>query len=110
MENKCKSGWLLNREQFSGAAILLLYGHLDYRRHAVALPYDAVKGHRFNDDVDTLARLESMFSETQFMACPGARIDAALLDAARADWWYSQEKSYDDDERSNETEIADEDE
>jgi len=96
------------RIRYSEAAQKVMDIAIDHRRATIQLPPDAVRGARFNDDGAILARLESMTNETEFMACPGLKIDGALLDAAQADGWYATEKDYG---HEGETEIVgDEDE
>lgn len=111
MEPKVKGGWAMNRELFSIDARSVFEVAVNHRRLGIVLSDDAIRGVRFNDDVAILARLESMFTEAEFMACPGTRIDSALIDAAQSDHWYTNEKDYDwPDMPEGETEIADEDE
>lgn len=106
--DKIKSGWAMNREQFSDNAKKVLEVAINHRRLELKLPDDALRGLRFNDDDAILARLESMFTEAEFMACPGLRIDSALLEAAQSDHWYQYEKKYDGDYfSSDETESDD---
>lgn len=109
MDGKVKGGWTMNREKFSDNARTVLEVAINHRRLGLKLPDDALRGVRFSDDGAILARLESMFTEAEFMACPGLRIDSALIDAAQSDHWYTYEKKYDCDYGpSDETEIDDE--
>lgn len=97
----------MDRVLFSDAARKVFEIAVDHRRQVLKLSDDALRGVRFNDNGAILARLESMFSEGEFMACPGTRIDAALTDAAQSDHWYTYEKKYDCDYgHEAETEIA----
>lgn len=110
MSIKVEGGWTMDREIFSDDAKKVLAVAINHRRALLQLPGDALRGMRFNDDGAILARLESMFTEAEFMACPGLRIDGALRDAAQSDYWYEHEKRYDCDYgESGETEIADDD-
>jgi hypothetical protein len=105
-EPKVQSGWAMDRETFSQLARELMMLMIASRRASIRLPDDTLKGPRFNDNVAILARLESMFTEAQFVVSPGDRIDWALIDAARSDHWYAIEKRYDypDVEHEQETE------
>lgn len=105
MGAKVPGGWSMDRTPFSQVAREVLAAMLNARRLGLRLADDAERGMRFNDDNAILARLESMFTEGEFMACPGLRIDSALTDAAQSDYWYNHEKDYGDDE-TPETEIA----
>lgn len=67
---------------------------IPYTREAIALPSGAIKGSRFNDSMAVLWRLESMFSEDDFVHDPIGTISSALLDAAKSDYWYTQEKDW----------------
>jgi hypothetical protein len=95
-------GIAIQRDLFSNDAKKVFDIAVAHRRQIVDLPKAALRGFRFKNDLGVLARLESMFTEAQFMACPGITIDAALIDAAQADWWYSNEKDY-----GNECEVDD---
>ncbi len=107
---KLAGGISTERERFSPAARRVFDVAVNHRRQGLMMHERTLRGTRFNDDAAVYARLESMFNEGDFMACPGARIDAALMDAASADYWYQYEVSYDDDieqeTESAETEIA----
>lgn len=70
---------------------LSMIGHV---RKVVKLPADAEQGMRFNDDQMTLLRLESMFSEAEFIHEPISTVEAALIDAAKSDAWHSKEKDW----------------
>ena len=109
-KTKIGGGIDLNRAAFSEEARKIVNIAIDHRRDNVELGGDTYRGQRFWDDRMVLARLESMFSEVEFMACPGRCIDKALIDAAQSDYWYLHEKRYDDEHYGEppETEIADE--
>src|SRR6266853_1088126 len=108
--DKLKSGWAMNREMFSSKARNVFDVAISHRRIMIKLADDVLRGHRFNDDSAILARLESMFTEEEFMACPGLRIDSALIDAAQTDHWYAREKDWGNEYSLDETEvIGDED-
>jgi len=101
----------MERVHFSEIAQKTLDIMIDYHRLGILLPDDATKGPRFINDEAILARLESNYTEAEFMACPGLTIDKMLIDAAQADRWYEVEKRYDDDYcLADETEIVDRDE
>lgn len=72
---------------------LSLIGHA---REVVKLPEWAERGVRFNHDAGVLWRLESMFDEDTFLRNPLPAVEAALVDAAKSDYWYTQEKDYDE--------------
>jgi len=94
MDAKVKGGWSMNREKFSDHAREVFEFAIPHRRQEVKLGDGALRGTRFNDNGLVLARLESMFTEKEFMVCPGLRIDSALTDAAQADHWYEHEIDY----------------
>lgn len=99
-------GWATNRMRFSDGARILFFSTVGDRRRGLKLPGGTLRGSRFLDDEDVLARLESSSTEVEFMECPGLRVDSALIDAAQADSWYSHEKDYGMDDESGKTEIA----
>lgn len=109
MNVKTKGGWTMDRERFSDEAIKVLEVAIDHRRQGLKLGDDALRGVRFNNNDAILARLESICTESEFMECPGLRIDNALIDAVQSDRWYATEKDYGDEWPSDETEIVDED-
>lgn len=94
MDSKISGGWSMGRMPYSSVARDLIFAMIDARRPVFILPANAERGMRFNDNNTILARLESMFTMDEFTACPGLRIDAALIDAAQSDYWYSHEKQY----------------
>jgi hypothetical protein len=94
---KVQGGWTMDRERFSDHARKVFDIAVNHRRLLVFLPHSTLRGDRFNSDLHVWARIESMFTEGEFMLCPGPKIDAALIDAAQADHWYTFEKRYDDD-------------
>lgn len=79
------------------------------RRTLDDLPSDALQGIRFRDNESILVRVESMFSEPEFMTSPRACISAALVDAARSDYWYANEKDYGDEPELPEIEFDSDD-
>lgn len=107
MAIKLQGGWSMDREKFSGDAIKIMEIAIDHRRQLLELPDDAMRGMRFKSNSSILVRLESMFTEAEFMECPGLRIDAALLDAARTDHWYEFEKDYEQEYSGYDCETAD---
>jgi hypothetical protein len=68
---------------------------------------DAIKGWRFSNDGAVFDRLESMFSEEDFLMFPTERLNAALLDAAQSDHYYTYEKEYDYHEEESEESTDD---
>jgi len=101
-----KSGWTFDRIRYQPAVERFARRTIDERRPFVALPAEAERGARFNSDDAVYARVESNYTEEEYMSCPGLATDAMLIDAARSDWWYSNEKEYD----MPETEIDEESE
>lgn len=104
---KIKSGWAMDREKFSEHARAVFDVAIAHRRANVSLPGEVpqnqrfggsggetLRGARFKDDTAVIARLESMFTEVEFLADVAGRIDYALTDAARSDHWYEFEKDY----------------
>ena len=89
-------GWKTDRTSYSVVAKELALFLMSQRRQSLALSKDAMRGMRFYDNDCVLARLESNYTEPEFMKCPGLAVDAMLTDAARADWWYTFEKDYGD--------------
>ena len=69
-------------------------GEIRNRRDSIPLPKDTLRGGRFNNDEAILWRLESNYTEEEFMSCPGLAVDAMLIAAAGSDWWYTYEKEY----------------
>lgn len=67
---------------------------MPHARLVVKLPDEAERGSRFNDNAGVLWRLESMFDADDFAIDPINTINAALIDAAKSDWYYSHEKDY----------------
>jgi len=103
---KIIGGVVANRQTFSDKSQSVFDIAIDHRRNVVILVgTDTLRGRRFKDDANILMRVESACSEIEFMACPGLWIDAALLDAARADWWYERDKDYGNE---SEAEVDDE--
>lgn len=67
---------------------------IDAARGLIILPEGTMRGDRFNYTQGVLWRVESMFKEDEFIHDPVAAINAALLDAAKSDYWYLHEKEY----------------
>lgn len=67
---------------------------IEHTRRSIVLPEEALKDLRFKDSADVFARLESMVSEDDFLHEPCFSIERALVDAAKADYWYAHEKSW----------------
>lgn len=107
---KIESGWAMYRDLFSEQARRVLDSMIDSQRSALKLPTNTLRGGRFNDNAGILARLESRFSEEEFMGCPGPCIDKALIDAAQSDWWYDTQKDYGYDSLTEEDWTAENDE
>ena len=99
-----KGGWTFDRIRYQSAVERFARRLIDERRPFIRLDGGAARGARFNSDDAVYVRVESNYTEEEFMACPGLAIDAMLADAAKSDWWYANEKEHD----SPEMEIADE--
>jgi hypothetical protein len=92
-----KGGWKMDRVRYSYAATELAVRLMAQRRPMLVLPEEAERGSRFYDNEAILARLEAHYTEVEFMACPGLTVDAMLIDAGKADWWYTNEEHYRED-------------
>lgn len=84
----------LTAARYAGDVQEVAISMIRHARKVIALPDGTECGTRFNSDEMTLRRLESMFSETEFIHEPLNTVEAALLDAAKSDYWYSNEKEY----------------
>jgi hypothetical protein len=107
---KVMGGVSRDRILFSEAARKVFDVAIPHRRLMIKLSNNAMRGMRFNSDGAILARLESMFTEEEFMGCIGLRIDAALIDAAQSDHWYEHEVRYDNESYFEDDTQGDEDE
>jgi 2,4-dienoyl-CoA reductase-like NADH-dependent reductase (Old Yellow Enzyme family) len=104
---KLKGGIAMNRIRFHWPVVDVFNIAVDHRRLSIRLSGNTLRDSRFADNMAILARLESMFTEVEFMVNVGPCIDKALEDAAQADWWYQNEKQYYDYDSQCETEITD---
>ena len=102
---KIAEGVYVNRATFSEYARKVFDIAVNHRRSLIVLPSNTDRGLRFNDNTHILSLLESMVTETEFMACPGLAIDGSLIGAARSDFWYVNEKEYDGDSYEDEEDI-----
>ena len=86
------------------------FEQIENRRPLVDIGADAERGVRFKDNRSVLIRLESNFTEEEFMADTVGTVDAMLIDAAQSDYWYTFEKKYEDDydETNDDSEQDDE--
>lgn len=94
-------GWSMDHAAYSPASTAKAYSLFGAVRDTIELPTtDAMIGDRFKNDDRLFLRLESMYAENEFMKCPRACIEGALIECAQADWWYAHEKNwgYDDDQ------------
>jgi len=92
-----KGGMSMNAPKYSEPVRRFAVEQIKNRRPLmVELSGDAIRGVRFNDDNGVVARIESNYTEEEFMACPGPVVDAMLIDAAQSDHWYTFEKRYED--------------
>jgi len=94
--NTIKSGWMLDRVKYQPAVERFARRLMDERRPFLSLPEGAERGVRFNSDDAVMARIESNYTEEEFMSCPGLYIENMLIDAAKSDFWYSYEIDYND--------------
>lgn len=85
----------IDRVPYSPKSKQLAYDLLPLMRSLVELPDDALRGVRFNSDDSVFVRLESQVTEEEFMIQPRSSLFEVLIDAARADSWYENEKDYD---------------
>lgn len=92
--DRIKGGWSMDRVAYQPAVVRFTQRLMLERRLLLLLPDDAERGCRFNSDDAVMARIESNYTEEEFMACPGLAVDAMLADAAKSDYWYSHEKEY----------------
>lgn len=87
--------YTLERTPYSPKAREIAYDLIPKLRDNVELPgSDVLQGIRFKDDDSVFIRLESMTKEGEFMTRPRACVTAALIEAARSDYWYEKEKDY----------------
>lgn len=91
---KLQGGLDVDAVKFTDGMRAVVIELLPYVRLAVKLPDNTERGVRFNDTAGVLWRLESMFGEDEFAHNPVGVIEAALIDAAKSDYWYSNEKDY----------------
>ena len=99
----------MDRVPYSPTAKDKAYSYIIATRYTITLPVtDAMEGMRFKSNDAVYVRLESMYPEVEFMRCPRACVEGALIDAAQSDYWYCYEKSYEDDyEETNEEDYND---
>jgi hypothetical protein len=74
---------------------------IKYVRERIELPPEAEKGYRFKDDGAVMARLRSWVLPQEFALAPIQYVTEALLDCAKADWWYNHEKDWGENSRDN---------
>lgn len=87
--------YTIERVPYSPTAREIAYDLIPKLRDGVELPgSDVMQGVRFKDDDSVFIRLESMTKEGDFMTCPRASVELALIEAARSDYWYEHEKEY----------------
>jgi hypothetical protein len=91
-----KGGIITNPPKYSLLMSKEAYKLIEDLRSIVILPKNTERGPRFNNNDMVLLRLESNFTEGEFMKCPGLTVISMLIDTAAADYWYSHEKQYDD--------------
>lgn len=76
------------------AALALIKG----MRPIIKLVENESAGQRFNNDERILWNLESSATEDQFLLEPYDTTYAAFVEAAKADYWYSHEKDWGNDD------------
>lgn len=92
---KLPGGWSMDRVAYSPAGEANALEYIKRMRLVVELPRtDAMAGSRFDSDDVVYVRLESMYAEVEFNQWPMACVEAALIDAAQSDYWYTNEKDY----------------
>lgn len=91
---KLPGGLDMNAVRFAEDVRQVVLDLLPHARLVVVLPDEAERGSRFNNNETTLWRIESMFSEDDFLREPLKTIEAALVDAAKSDYWYTHEKDW----------------
>lgn len=102
-------GWKFDRIAYRPAVKADAIELIKRLRSVVELPRtDAMAGCRFKSDDTVYARLESMYTESDFARFPMACVEAALIDSAQSDFWYAHEKRYHDDPY-DEPEVNDDD-
>lgn len=92
---KVPGGTVMNVVMFEQGIQEVAISLIGFARELVDLPVEAEKGSRFNDTANVLWRLESMFSEDEFVHDSVKTINAALIDAAKSDYWYAHEEQWD---------------
>lgn len=92
---KLNSGIDMNAVKYAADVREVVVSLIGHARDVVKLPAEAEKGLRFYHTEGVLARVESMFSEDEFIHDPLVAVNAALIDACKADYWYSHEKEWD---------------
>jgi hypothetical protein len=105
---KLQGGLDVNAVPFTDGMREVAIELMQHARKAIVLSNEAERGARFNNDCDVLWRLESMFDECDFANDPIGTLVAALVDAAKSDFWYSHEKEYDDLARFNDEDYESE--
>lgn len=92
-------GWSMDHVAYSPVSKAKAYELFNTVRDTIEIPTtDAMRGDRFEHDDRVFLRLESMYAEGEFMKCPRACIEGALIECAQSDWWYAHEKKWDDDD------------
>src|SRR5262245_30685723 len=86
------NGFRSDRTEFSDMARFQFFSLVGPCRQTLELPLGSIRGIRFNDDWNVFFRLESAYSEAEFLTRPHEAVNDALLDAASADHWYEREK------------------
>lgn len=97
-----KGGWTFDRVPYQPAVRRFISHLAQGQRQLITLSDYAERGARFNSDDALIARLESHYSEEEFMACPRLAINIMLDDCAKSDYWYEHEKTYEDAYSENE--------
>lgn len=92
---KTASGIFVGRKPYSPHARNVFDIAISHRRTLITLPEGTQQGIRFVDNSHVLTLIESSFTEAEFLECPGNVIDEGLIGAAKADYWYQNDKNYD---------------
>ena len=90
------AGWRMDRKRYNGPGLMLFYGSIEDVRKEFKPTTGVLFGVRFKSNEDILARIESGVPEKVFVIDPyrDITIAKALCDAAKADFWYENEKDY----------------
>src|SRR5258708_37516976 len=101
-----KGDWRFDRVVYSASVLHFLTAEIENRRPFIVLPMEVERGARFNDDGAVIARIESNYTEEEFMACPRLYFVNMLFYAAKSDYWDNHVGNYEDNSIPNDNESA----